>query len=214
MEEFPGNSHKEKTEQQERERPKQDKIVKGVVKQRKPPWTRRVFGAFFADDANSVGRYILMDVLVPALKDTLADMVQQSIERTLYGRVSPHHRSHYGRSRQHPSPISYNRFSQSPAHSTWSRSEDRRDISPQARRRHDFDEILLATRVEAVNVLDRLSELCDKYAQVTVSDLYDLVGIEGTFADERWGWIDLRGASTRRVNGGYLLDLPSPRQLD
>jgi hypothetical protein len=83
-----------------------------------------------------------------------------------------------------------------------------------ARRNHDFDEIVLATRAEANEVIDRLFDLISKYEQATVSDLYDLVGLEAKFTDEKWGWRDMRGVQAVRVGGGYLLDLPRPEQLD
>jgi len=87
-------------------------------------------------------------------------------------------------------------------------------MTNRARKHHDFDEIVLATRAEATEVIDRLFDLVSKYEQASVSDLYDLVGLEATYADEKWGWRDVRGAGAVRVGGGYLLDLPKPEQLD
>ena len=79
---------------------------------------------------------------------------------------------------------------------------------------HKFDDIILATRHEAEEVVDRLFDLMSRYDQVTVSDLYDLVGISRPFTDEQFGWTDLRGAGVTRVRDGYLLDLPRPETLD
>lgn len=87
-------------------------------------------------------------------------------------------------------------------------------MSRRARASHDFQEIVLRTRAEADAVIDAMMDYMHKYEQVTLSDLYDLVGIQGTFADEKWGWRDLRGAGPTRINEGYLLDLPRPEPLD
>ena len=59
-----------------------------------------------------------------------------------------------------------------------------------------------------------MADLCETYGQVTVADLYDLVGISGSFTDNNYGWTDMREASVRRVRDGYILSLPRPRQLD
>lgn len=87
-------------------------------------------------------------------------------------------------------------------------------MSRQARSRHDFDEVVLTSRTEAEEVIDRLFEVVSRYGTATVADLYELVGITGTHTDNKWGWTDLRGAGVSRVRGGYLLDLPEPQPLD
>lgn len=79
---------------------------------------------------------------------------------------------------------------------------------------HDFDEIVLDTRHEAELVLDNLEELIKQYGQATVTDLYDLVNITSSFADEKWGWTDLSHANVSHVRDGYLLNLPKPETLD
>ena len=87
-------------------------------------------------------------------------------------------------------------------------------MSNRARANHDFDEIVLATRAEAEEVIDNLFALVDSYDTATVADLYGMVGQTGSYTDEKWGWSDLRGTSISRVKGGYLLDLPRPQYLD
>jgi hypothetical protein len=80
--------------------------------------------------------------------------------------------------------------------------------------RHAFDEIVISSRQEAEEVLDRMYDLISRYDAATVADLYELTGLEGTHADQKWGWEDLRGSSVGRVRGGgYLLELPEPIAL-
>jgi hypothetical protein len=78
---------------------------------------------------------------------------------------------------------------------------------------HDFDEIVLSSRREAEDVIDRLFDLVGQYGSATVSDLYELVGLPSTHTDNKWGWEDARGAGVTRVRNGYLLDLPEPEPL-
>lgn len=87
-------------------------------------------------------------------------------------------------------------------------------MSRRARSNHDFDEIVLETRVEAEEVIDGLFALISQYETATVADLYELLGESGNFQDEKWGWMDMRGAGVSRIKNGYLLDLPRPEPLD
>jgi len=87
-------------------------------------------------------------------------------------------------------------------------------MNDKARASHDFDQIVLETRGDAVNVLEGLISIVNHYGQVSVSDLYDLVGVSGSFADRRWGWIgSLDESDVRQVRGGFILDLPRPVEL-
>ena len=187
---------------------KVEKVVEGVVVRRKKPLTRRFMETFVEGEAKGVGHYIVTSVVIPAIKDVISDVVSQGIERLLYGdRKSPSSRSGY---RPNNSPyVSYNKPGGTPP---WKRDE--RPVSRRARATHNFDEIVLDTRAEAEDVIDHMYELIERYQQVTVSDLYDLVGIGSAFTDERWGWTDLSSAGVTRTKGGYLLDLPKPDPLD
>jgi len=51
------------------------------------------------------------------------------------------------------------------------------------------------------------------YGVVTVSDYYDLIGVSGQFTDNYWGWTEMGGMRTRAVRNGWLIELPSPKQL-
>ena len=59
-----------------------------------------------------------------------------------------------------------------------------------------------------------LFTLIERYQSATVADLYELVGVQGSYTDDKWGWVDIRGAGITRVRNGYLLDLPRPQPLD
>ena len=216
MEEFPSNSHPRpkpaKTVRPKDEKEDIVKITTGEVVTRKKPLSRKFRDLFLGGDAHSVGAYILFEVMIPAAKDTIADVFSQGIERMLFGEA----RSSSRRTGQRPGGsggyVSYNRYSSSGP--LGRRDEESRPMSRRARATHDFDEIILATRGEAEDVVDRLFELISRYDQVTVADLYDLVGATSNYTDQKWGWRDVRGAGVTRIASGYLLDLPRPELLD
>lgn len=202
--EYPSNS---RNPQENGKDKKIEQVVSGEVLRRKKPLGKRFTETFVGGDARSVASYVFLDVLIPAAKDMIADAMSMGVEKMLYGDVRS--TSRRGASRGQPSGyVSYNRFS------TSSRREEPRGPSRRARATHDFDEIVLATRVEAEEVIDRLFDIVSRYEVATVKDLYELVGERSDYTDEKWGWADIRGAGVTRVRNGYLLDLPKPEPLD
>lgn len=209
--EFPANSRTNRPAQEPEEK-KLAIIVTGKVERRKAPLGRRVKELFVRGDAPSVGGYILNEILLPAVKDTIADMVSQGIERMLFGEG----RSTSRRTGARPGTggyTNYNRYSSTPPWKKETREEPR-TMSHRAKSSHNFDDIILATRVEGEDVIEKLFELVSRYEQATVADLYELVGVQSSFTDEKWGWVDLRGAGVTRISSGYLLELPRPTPLD
>lgn len=215
MEDYPGNSktpprRHEKPEKKAAEKPKLEAIVTTPAQRRKTPLGKRIRATFFGGDTRSVGGYVLSEVLIPAMKDTITDVVTQGVERMVFGESS--HRSR-GRSVGNRNYTSYNRMSGNTTIRREPRDDPRPQISRQARARHDFDEIALGSRAEANGVLDQMYVQLSKYEQVSVADLYSLVDISGTYQDEKWGWESLEGARVHHSRGAYVLDLPRPEPL-
>lgn len=181
-------------------------VSSGAVRRRKS--LRKQFSeTFVAGDFRTAMRYVAFDVLLPAAKDMVVESFTQGIEKLIFG-------DSRRRGSVHPQAgptgyVSYNRYSMGNRSSGPSRA-----ISRQARSNHNFDEIVLDNRIEAEDVVDKLFELVSRYESATVADLYELVGLNSTHTDHKWGWADLHGAGVTRVRGGYLLDLPEPEPLD
>lgn len=207
VEEFPSNSQSGPRDESR----KIEKAVVGEVIRRKPSLGKRLTNTFFGGDAHGVIGYILLDVFVPAIKDLVVDVVSTGIERAIFGEGRAPSRRGGHRPSGNSGYTQYNRYS-TPA--TGFRQEPRdREISRRARATENFDEIILATRAEAQEVIDRLFDLVSQYGEATTYDLFELVGVSGNYADRKWGWTDMRGASVTRVREGYLLDLPQREVL-
>lgn len=212
MDDYPSNSRirKPAPKAPELEQKKVEKVVEGEVLRRKKPFGKRFSELFIGGNMKMVGEYVLMDVLLPATKDTVADAVSQGIERMLFGEARSTSRRTGMRPGVGNSYVDYRRMSGGAG----PRREDPRSPSRRSRATHNFDEIILETRVEADEVIDRLFDLVAKYESATVADLYELVGVTGSYTDDKWGWTDIRGAGVTRIRNGYLLELPKPEPLD
>lgn len=197
MEEYKSNSHKSK-ELTKNEPVK--KVVKPIAKATTKK-KNKLAETFISEDASNIKSYILMDVLVPAIKKAVIDIVTDGISMLFYGDTSHGNR----RSSTNASYISYNRYS----------DRDRRDDrTSYGRSRYSYDDIILQSRGEAEEVLDRMSEMIDTYGIVSVADMYDLVGIATNYTDNKYGWTNLRNAEPIRVPNGYMLKLPKAGPID
>jgi hypothetical protein len=190
---------------------KVESVITGLAKKQKKSLLKRFTDVMVGGDSKSVGHYVLMDVVVPQLKDMLLEAASGGFEKLIFGEAR---RARYG-SRPGVSrpPTNYARMGNNPIGSTMREARDR-PPNPATPRRQEIDDILLATRVEAELVLERLYDLLKEYESVTVSDLYSLVGWSSSYTDQKWGWTSLTGSSVRRTRDGYILELPATSSLD
>lgn len=190
------NSYKSKTEGEQTTQEKRvEKVISGKATTKKKKDIHKLADVFISEDVSNVKNYILMDVLVPAIKKAVSDIVRDGIDMILYG--SP------GRSKSGNSTyVSYDK--------QYSSRRDSRSYEPsRARTRYSFDEVILETRGEAEEVLTRMDELIETYDMVTVADMYDLVGISCDFTDNNYGWTNIRNAKVVRTRDGrYMIEMP------
>lgn len=206
MENYPSN--KKAMPQKKEESKKVEKVITGDVVRRKKPLGKRFVETFTGGDAKTAGNHVLFDVMIPAAKDMLVDAVNQGIQQMLWGETRTT-RPRVG-SRPSVGHVAYNRYKPS---GVGPNRDPRPSLSREARAQHNFDEIILATRAEANEVIDQLFSLISQYEVASVADFYDMCDQERTYTDEKWGWYDLRGASVARIQSGYLLDLPRPEPI-
>ena len=184
-------------------KPKMEKIeLSGAAKTKKKSGARKFADVFIAEDARNVKSYIFTDVIVPTLKNLVVDMIQETTNRLFYGSSSKPRDSRGGFLADR---VSYDRFAKRTSNDRY--IQDRQNS-------YSYDEVVLTTRSDAEQVLDRLCEAIHEYKMVSVADLYELVGIPDQFTDHKYGWTSLRNARVIRVRDGYALDLPKPFPLD
>lgn len=133
MEQYGPNSHKSKEAQKEgaaSSDKKVEKVISGSAKPKKKGEMQKFADVFISEDVGNVKSYILMDVLVPAIKKAISDIVTNGIDMILYGET--------GRTRKASSgtKVSYGKY--------YDREPDRRrDRSISSRGGYDYDDIVL-----------------------------------------------------------------------
>lgn len=199
------NSHASKnrpanTEEKSVERKVQKKVTTGKVTTKKNE-VRKFTDIFVAEDINNVKSYLVMDVLIPAAKKLVTDIVKDGIDMLLYGESRPRD------SRRHGANVSYSKYYDD-------RKEDRRS-RPATSARFNFDDIIFEDRTEANTVLQGMYEILEEYdGMVSVGDMYDLAGVSCEYTAYNYGWTSLRDVKpVRCYDGGYRLDLPKARPL-
>ena len=190
------NSHAYKAAQKKEqpETKRAQKIVSGQVKT-KSNELRTLKDVFISDDVKNVKSYILFDVLIPAVKNAIVDIVTDGVHMIFFGGSAPRGRSGSSITSK-ASKVSY------------SSMYDRRGETARPTARYSYDDITIDNRGEAEAVLRQMCDLIDTYGVVTVADLYDLVGVTGDYTDNKYGWTNLGTARIVRVRDGYLIDLP------
>lgn len=207
LQNYKPQSHKYKSEQSTatkssaEERPKVNKVVSGNVKTRKKNPATKFADIFISEDAANVKSYIFMDVLVPAIKKAISDIVTDGIDMILYGGT--------GRSRKRSGGVNATYVD----YSSRSRDDRRRDEDRyRSRSIYDFDDLEFERISDAEDVLEGLEQLIDAYGMARVTDLYDMCGKSCDWTAHSYGWTSLGGnARPERVRGGwYVLRLPRP----
>lgn len=207
-ENFPSNSFTKSAEDRKSEKKKNiQKVVKGEVKTRKKPLSSRIGEVFVKEDRGTVKEYLLFDVIIPSIKDTIVDLVTNGANMIFYGETRKRG-SGRGSVARTGSKISY---------ASYYKDQDDRPSRSRSHRDDitDIDDILFETRAEAQEVLNSLNDIIEEYGSASIADFYDLCGVTEQYTDHKYGWTNVSKASIESVRGGYfILVLPKARQIE
>lgn len=204
--EYKSNSYKSKEETQAKTsegEKRVEKVVQGKVQTKKNS-IHRFTDVFISEDIANVKSYILMDVLVPAIKKAVSDIVTNGIDMILYGETGR------SKNRSTGSKVSYVNYYDR-------RSDDRRYDEPRntsVRGGMNFDDLKFEHRRDAEAVLDQMAEVIDRFTFVTVSDMYDMADVTAPFTGNKYGWTSVRNAEVVHTRDGYIIKLPKATLID
>lgn len=202
----------EEIEEEIVERDPQKRLVKSEVVEEKKGLARRLADAMSGPEGyGSLGGYLGKEIILPAVKNIVADSVTSAINMLMFGDSGPRSSS-YHRPGQ-PGRISKTDYSSRyrPTGSYGSPvSQSQREPAVSERRRNMVGMYKIEDRNEALDVLEALVGNAQSYGAVSVADYYDMIGVETVFTDNSYGWTydDLRTVTPRPMRGGYILNLP------
>jgi hypothetical protein len=203
MEDYRSNSNKSKERAQTE--PVEEHRINAIVsssKTKKKSGIRKFSDLIVQEDAANVRSYIVTDVLVPAVKKTISDIVKSGIDMFLYGESRRKIGGGYS------SPVSYSSLYDGP------KREQRNSFS--RRSSFDFNDIIIPDRSDAESVLLAMEDLIERYGLVRVADVYDILDMSSSsnFTDNRYGWTNIPNDAIVRDYDGYRINLPSPSPID
>lgn len=201
MENLPNNSGKASPSTTHEKRV--DKVVKGEVKRRQS-FGKMVRDSFIPEDVENAGSYILSNMIVPGIRDGFFSVLRGILDYWSGGVGGPKFTTSSGiRTQKYSYNQLYNRRNAAPPESSSTPAQ-----------RYAYDDIVVPTIAEAEEVIAALKDIIRVYQVARVADLFDLVGVTGSYTDNNYGWPNLDRAGYQRVSGGYLLTFPKAMPID
>lgn len=174
------------------------KIVTTPVNEKKPSF----FQTFIAKDLMDIKDYVIYDLVIPKIKET----VLEGLNMMFWGDSRPRSSGSSGGVRIYRSNGTTDYASI---------GSSNKPVQPIRSRRSDvLENVVIGNSDEAVQVLDELVWHLDRYGKVKLSVYYQMVGITPSTTDEKWGWTNLDGVKVIPTSGGYYLNLPRPESLN
>lgn len=200
---LPNNSNKYKDIQKQNKNNKPiERVTHGEIKFKKKSAVRQFFDQFIQEDGEKIKSYVLVEVLIPSIKNAISDIITNSINILFYGNAGKYKKNVADRVsyiNYNAYNCSYNPTSQQPRHTAFM-----------------FENVCYSTYSEATDILDRMYEILDTYGVVSVSDLNQLIGITGNYTDNNYGWKNLNRNNSYIIGGrdGFELNLPKPTPIN
>lgn len=198
------NSHKFKEEQKNTvtEEKRIQKVVKSPAKTKKNE-VRKLADIFISEDVSNVKNYIFMDVLVPAIKKAIYDIVTNGIDMFLYGGS--------GKTRN---PSSGNKVSYRNYYEQKNSGPIRSSEPNRVQTGFEYEDVVFPSRGDAESAKQQMQDIVARYGLVTVNDLYEMAMLSAPYTSQKYGWMDVSNVSVERVRDGYVLRLPRAVPID
>lgn len=201
MANYEGNSIKNREVKDQKN--KLEKVVKGGVKPKKQSEFKKIAGAMINEEVKSIKNHTIYEIIIPTIVDTLSQIVKDAIDLTFHGEVRTSSKS---------SSTSRSRVGSRPSYASYydDRRDDRRSRTSSRSERYSYDDLEFDYREDALEVLNSMEDVIEKYGVVTVGDLFDLADVSGNGpSDYNYGWTRLDSADVfKNRDGCWIIKLP------
>lgn len=203
MEDLRPNSHKYKADQERKEKLK-SVVNKGNIVSTKRPFGKKLLDSFLTEDGDDIKTWLIVDVIIPGIKNTVLDMLQMAFFGETRSRGSSKYNDY----------TSYSSRYRSSRYSNRDRDNRHNEGRYESDDRFDYNNIILRNRDEAERVVEELRKRIRDYKCASIADLFDLLDLSSRYTDNNYGWTDERDIGIRRVSSGYLIDVAEVRYLN
>lgn len=182
---------------------KEHKVVAtGVVKEK--TFKQKVRDAFISDEVHDIKTYVVFDVIIPAVKETVRNLFVNSIDMALFGKVRSTTKTEQ---RGGSTYIAYDRLYQ---------SRGGNDVQPRQQkggaplRVTELDRVVFKDKADAIDVLSYMMDNIEEFHVASVADFVTAADLPVSPIHHKFGWYDLSGASVEELSdgSGYYIRLP------
>jgi len=199
------------------------KPVAKVQKRKRGVLERLVIGLIGPDGLPSIGRYLGSEVVMPAVKDIIANSLTTGIQMAIFGKdaaARPRNdyrsvsRAGYGTTYSSRTGTVHTDYTAPTGGGVTKVDRKRRGYDRASQ--FNSEDYIMDDRNEALEALANLQDQADKYDQVSLADFYDLMGQETQYTDNNYGWLydDIMKGKVVVIGGGYALRLPRLENLE
>lgn len=169
------------------------------------------------EDFQKMKEHVGKEVIIPYLKRTFFDAVQEALYMLLYkgqpyGKKGPNafgSNITYGGT-QYNGYFASSSLNQPPKRASEEAKEQTLNV------KKGPSDLIFPSRADAEDTLIKMDEIISTYGSVSFADLEEMAGVTGDFTDNKYGWKDIRNAKVVRnaLEGGYYIRMPRMIVLD
>lgn len=199
---FPSNAI---TKKQEEPRKKLQPVVSEPVQLKKKGFLTRMKEAIFSDDSGSIGGYVMKDIIIPTVRDTMYDIVTGALSMALYSTPKSARKKNSGTG-TYISYADYYNDSRVPAKKI--------PVADRHRTKFDLRNIPIPSSEVGYDAIEQLKDRYEAYGNVSAQDLFDVLmigSVPSTMA--RLGWEDISPIRVECERGQWYLRTPPMKQL-
>lgn len=180
--------------------PKSTKIAQKTFRQ-------ELKDAFISPEVHDVKRYIVFDVVIPAVKQTFRNLIVNTLDMSLFGSV---------RANQKPGQqgnttyVQYDR-----AYNSQNDYTKPKKAAGSYIRVNELNRIVFEDKNDAIEVLNYLFSNIEEYNVASVADFISAAKQDVVSIHHKWGWYDLKGSSVEELpdGRGYWISMPHPQAI-
>lgn len=198
MDNYKSNSDKSKVTPT---RTKVEPVISGTATLKKKSEFKKFTEALITRDFASIRSYVIGDVLIPAGKKAIEELVHM----ILHGEASRGTRTETAASK-----VSYRSY--------WDKRDDAMRLDARnaparaaySRPGYSYEDVSFETLRDAIEVQDRINEMISMFGVASIADLYDMARIsDDNYTNNNYGWSDISSSETIATSDGrFTLKMP------